>query len=112
MAARNPGPYLNQCPIGFPPYKRLCGRDWTARRLFEDHEVSTRIYKNCMDNLGVKVPIVINKKVGVTRIKLRCIQGGYGRGIYRWTRMARMQFFQTQREGWLRKYGLRSKLFR
>eukprot|EP00922_Rhytidocystis_sp_ex-Travisia-forbesii_P021772 GHVS01031887.1.p1 GENE.GHVS01031887.1~~GHVS01031887.1.p1 ORF type:complete len:100 (-),score=3.65 GHVS01031887.1:351-650(-) len=98
MAARNPGPYLNQCPLGFPPYKRLCQRDWAARRAFADAEVNTRVYRNVYENLGYRGPIHANAKVGVTRIRLRCIQGGYGRGVYRFTRMARMQFFQTQRE--------------
>ncbi|SBT78462.1 mitochondrial ribosomal protein S14 precursor, putative [Plasmodium ovale] len=112
MAARNPGPYLNQVPLGFPSYNRKVFRDILARRAFMESEVNTRVYKNIFENLGFKGQIRINNKVGVNRIRMRCIQGGYSRGIYKFTRMAKMAFFQTAREGWLKKYGYRPDLFR
>ncbi|KFG32343.1 putative mitochondrial ribosomal protein S14 precursor, partial [Toxoplasma gondii TgCatPRC2] len=50
--------------------------------------------------------------VGQYRIRMRCISGGYSRGIFRFTRMARMGMLQLAREGWLKKYGYRPGLFR
>lgn len=51
-------------------------------------------------------------QVGKYRIRMRCISGGYGRGIFRFTRMAKMGMLQLAREGWLKKYGYRPDLFR
>ncbi|SBT43154.1 mitochondrial ribosomal protein S14 precursor [Plasmodium ovale wallikeri] len=62
MAARNPGPYLNQVPLGFPSYNRKVFRDILARRAFMESEVNTRVYKNIFENLGFKGQIRINNK--------------------------------------------------
>eukprot|EP00386_Alphamonas_edax_P007111 GDKI01023411.1.p2 GENE.GDKI01023411.1~~GDKI01023411.1.p2 ORF type:complete len:113 (-),score=9.17 GDKI01023411.1:124-462(-) len=112
MAARNPGPVLNQAPLGFPSYKRLNCKDWLARRAFCDSEVNTRVYQNVFENLGYRGATPINHIVGKNRMHLRCISGGYAHGVYKATRMARMHFYQARREGWMRKYGLRMTLFR
>ncbi|PHJ18324.1 mitochondrial ribosomal protein s14 [Cystoisospora suis] len=112
MAARNPGPVLNPPPIGFPSFNRRCQKDFLARRAFVENEVNERIYKNVYQNLGFKGPIPILNKVGKYRIRMRCISGGYSRGIFRFTRMAKMGMLQLAREGWLKKYGYKPNLFR
>eukprot|EP00920_Eleutheroschizon_duboscqi_P009319 GHVT01021292.1.p1 GENE.GHVT01021292.1~~GHVT01021292.1.p1 ORF type:complete len:113 (+),score=1.53 GHVT01021292.1:149-487(+) len=112
MAARNPGPYLNQAPLGFPKYNRWVRRDWLARQAFKESEVNTRVYKTVFETLGWRCPIPIDQKTGRQTVRMRCIQGAYPRGIYRYTRMAKMQFFQASREGWLHKYGLQPGKFR
>ena len=45
MSARNPGPYIQLSPLGFPTYKKKIVKDWTARQLFKQNEVNTRVYK-------------------------------------------------------------------
>mmetsp|Transcript_62897 Transcript_62897/g.149927 ORF Transcript_62897/g.149927 Transcript_62897/m.149927 type:complete len:113 (-) Transcript_62897:20-358(-) len=106
MAARNPGPYLQQTPIGFPSYTRMMHRDWMARKAFQKNEVNTRVMKAIYENMGVKGPIPENKHVGRNRIRLRSITDGEGRGVLRWTKMNKHGLMQTYREGWLIKYGL------
>ncbi|CAK0867791.1 unnamed protein product [Prorocentrum cordatum] len=54
MAARIPGPFLQQTPIGFPSYCRRANRDWGPRKLFQKSEVNTRIYKAIYENIGVR----------------------------------------------------------
>ncbi|KAF8819964.1 putative ribosomal protein S14 precursor [Cardiosporidium cionae] len=108
MSARNPGPYLNQIPIGFPSFNNKCRRDWLVRQAFLASEVPSRVYKNAFETLGFKGRILINNKIGISKIRMRCIQSGYGRGIYRYTRMSRMPMLQVMREGWLEKYGFNS----
>ncbi|CAJ1327969.1 unnamed protein product [Effrenium voratum] len=105
MAARNPGPFLQQTPVGFPSYCRHITRDWMARKAFEKSEVNTRVYKSIYENMGVRGAIPINKYVGRNRIHLRGITEGYARGNKRWTHMNKHGFSQLYREGWLIKYG-------
>lgn len=69
MAARDPGPYLNQVPLGFPSYNRNVYRDILARRAFMESEVNTRVYKNIFENLGFKGHIRINNKVSILKKK-------------------------------------------
>eukprot|EP00448_Togula_jolla_P021980 CAMPEP_0170576768 /NCGR_PEP_ID=MMETSP0224-20130122/4567_1 /TAXON_ID=285029 /ORGANISM="Togula jolla, Strain CCCM 725" /LENGTH=112 /DNA_ID=CAMNT_0010899629 /DNA_START=54 /DNA_END=392 /DNA_ORIENTATION=+ len=106
MAARNPGPFLQQLPIGFPSYARLMVRDWMARKAFEKSEVNTRVYKAVYENMGVRGSIPANKAVGRNRIRMRGINEGYAHGNLRWTHMNKHGMMQTYREGWLLKYGL------
>ncbi|CAK8997084.1 unnamed protein product [Durusdinium trenchii] len=61
MAARIPGPFLQQTPIGFPSYCRFMNRDWMARKAFEKSEVNTRVYKAIYENFGVRGKIPINR---------------------------------------------------
>ena len=105
MTARNPGPFLQQTPIGFPSYNRKMNVDWMARKAFAQNEVNGRVYKAIYENIGVKGSIPENKQVGRNRIRLRDIHNGYARGNFRWTKMNRHGFMQTMREGWLIKYG-------
>ncbi|CAE7210465.1 pis1 [Symbiodinium sp. CCMP2456] len=80
MAARNPGPFLQQTPVGFPSYTHHIRRDWLARKAFEKSEVNTRVYKAIYENMGVRGSIPINKYVGRNRIRLRGITEGFARG--------------------------------
>eukprot|EP01066_Platyproteum_vivax_P006634 Platyproteum_vivax@DN2387_c0_g1_i1.p1 len=105
MAARNPGPIIQQTPIGFASFCNHMVRDWATRAVFYESEVNTRVYKNVYANCGVKGPIKINKNVGRCRIKLRDITNGNPRALYRYTHMTKHGFAQTWREGWLQKYG-------
>ncbi|CAK8997086.1 unnamed protein product [Durusdinium trenchii] len=105
MAARIPGPFLQQTPIGFPSYCRFMNRDWMARKAFEKSEVNTRVYKAIYENFGVRGKIPINRFVGRNRIRLRGITEGYNRGAKRWTCMNKHGFMMMYREGWLVKYG-------
>mmetsp|Transcript_13128 Transcript_13128/g.29877 ORF Transcript_13128/g.29877 Transcript_13128/m.29877 type:complete len:113 (+) Transcript_13128:60-398(+) len=106
MAARNPGPYLQQTPIGFPSYTRMMHRDWMARKAFQNSEVNTRVYKAIYENSGVKGRIPENKHVGRNRIRNRSITDGHARGVLSWTRLHKHGWMQIYREGWLLKYGL------
>eukprot|EP00929_Paragymnodinium_shiwhaense_P016058 TRINITY_DN12419_c0_g1_i2.p2 TRINITY_DN12419_c0_g1~~TRINITY_DN12419_c0_g1_i2.p2 ORF type:complete len:114 (+),score=14.69 TRINITY_DN12419_c0_g1_i2:107-448(+) len=107
MAARNPGPFLQQTPIGFPSYTKYITRDWMARKAFQKSEVNTRVYKAVYENIGgLKGTIPINKHVGRNRIRMRGMTEGYGRGNHRWTHLNKHGFSQVYREGWLIKYGL------
>ncbi|CEM30988.1 unnamed protein product [Vitrella brassicaformis CCMP3155] len=112
MAARNPGPRLNQVPVGFPSFHRKNLVDSYARKALFQSEVNTRVYKNVFANLGYQGPIDINHIIGKNRVRMRCIDGGRARGVFRWTRMWRMQFRQAEREGWLRPYGLSRRFWR
>ncbi|CDJ43553.1 hypothetical protein, conserved [Eimeria tenella] len=96
MAARNPGPKLNPVPLGFPSFNNRVHRDKLSRIAFAAHEINARVYKN----------------VGASRIRLRCMVGGYGRGVFVFTRLAKMGMQQLAREGWLKKYGYKPYLFR
>eukprot|EP00927_Polykrikos_kofoidii_P052926 TRINITY_DN46994_c0_g1_i1.p2 TRINITY_DN46994_c0_g1~~TRINITY_DN46994_c0_g1_i1.p2 ORF type:complete len:113 (-),score=8.64 TRINITY_DN46994_c0_g1_i1:66-404(-) len=106
MAARNPGPFLQQTPIGFPSYYKNISKDWMARKAFMNSEVNTRVYKAVYENMGVKGGIPMNKNVGRNRIRMRGITEGAARGNLRWTQMNKHGWNQTWREGWLMKYGL------
>ncbi|KAK1934805.1 putative ribosomal protein S14 [Babesia divergens] len=112
MAARNPGPIILDPPFGFPSFKNWVQRDALSRRLFRESEVNTRVCKVVYRNMGLKGHIPIDNKVGLYRIRMRCIFGGYGHGVFRFTRMSKMAFQQVAREGWLRRYGYRPDLFR
>mmetsp|Transcript_97300 Transcript_97300/g.168638 ORF Transcript_97300/g.168638 Transcript_97300/m.168638 type:complete len:113 (+) Transcript_97300:124-462(+) len=105
MTSRNPGPFLQQTPIGFPSYHRHMTRDWMARKAFQKSEVNTRVYKAIYENVGVRGEIRANKSVGRNRIKLRGITEGYSRANLRWTHLNKHGFSQIWREGWLIKYG-------
>ncbi|XP_026194356.1 uncharacterized protein LOC34622270 [Cyclospora cayetanensis] len=112
MAARNPGPVLNPPPAGFPSFNQRVQRDILSRIAFDTHEVNGRVYRNVYENLGFKGPVPIMHKVGIGRIRMRCMMGGYSRGVFRFTRLARMGMMQLAREGWLKRYGYRPHLFR
>lgn len=84
MSARNPGPYMQQVPIGFPSYCRKMNKDGDARKAFMNSEINGRVYKCIYENLGVKGRIVENRHVGRNRINLRDIHNGYARGNFRW----------------------------
>ncbi|AFZ79797.1 mitochondrial ribosomal protein S14 family member protein [Theileria equi strain WA] len=99
-------------PVAFPSFKNWVQRDHLSRRLFRESEVNTRVYKNVYANFGLKGHIPIDNKVGLYRIRMRCISGGYARGIFRFTRMSKMAFSQVAREGWLKRFGYRPDLFR
>lgn len=105
MSARNPGPKIQQMPLGFPSYSPRVLRDQKHRRAFFDSEVNTRIYKSVYESFGVKGRIDFNKKVSQSKINLRCIHGGASNGISRFTHMSRFGMLQAQQEGWLFKYG-------
>ncbi|OEH74371.1 ribosomal protein s14 [Cyclospora cayetanensis] len=87
-------------------------RDILSRIAFDTHEVNGRVYRNVYENLGFKGPVPIMHKVGIGRIRMRCMMGGYSRGVFRFTRLARMGMMQLAREGWLKRYGYRPHLFR
>ena len=106
MSARNPGPYMQQTPLGFPSYCRRMNKDGNARKAFQQQEVNQRVYKAVYENLGVRPKIEDNRHTGRMRIHLRDIHNGYARGTFRWTLMSKHGFMQTYREGWLLKYGL------
>eukprot|EP00392_Amoebophrya_sp_AT5.2_P014597 g14758.t1 len=106
MSSRNPGPYMQQTPMGFPSYCRRMNKDGDARKAFMQNEVNGRVYKAVYETLGVKGRILENKHVGRNRPHLRCIHNGYSRANFRWTLMTKHGFMQAWREGWLLKYGL------
>mmetsp|Transcript_33110 Transcript_33110/g.50029 ORF Transcript_33110/g.50029 Transcript_33110/m.50029 type:complete len:113 (-) Transcript_33110:166-504(-) len=106
MAARNPGPFLQQTPLGFPSFNQRVVRDAKARKAFRESEVNTRIYKAIYENVGLRGDIPINKYVGRNRIRVRGITEGSGRGARRWTQMNKWGFSQAWREGWFQKYGI------
>ena len=105
MASRNPGPHIQRMPLGFQSYSPRVLRDQQRRRAFFDSEVNTRIYKAIYESFGVKGKINFNKKIGETKINLRCIHGGATNGVNRYTNMSRFGMLQAQQEGWLFKYG-------
>ncbi len=105
MSSRNPGPQIQRMPLGFSSFSPRVLRDQQRRRAFFDSEVNTRIYKAVYESLGVKGKINWNKKVGETKINLRCIHGGATNGVNRYTNMSRFGMLQAQQEGWLLKYG-------
>eukprot|EP00928_Gymnodinium_smaydae_P035411 TRINITY_DN24927_c0_g1_i1.p2 TRINITY_DN24927_c0_g1~~TRINITY_DN24927_c0_g1_i1.p2 ORF type:complete len:113 (-),score=13.37 TRINITY_DN24927_c0_g1_i1:63-401(-) len=111
MTARNPGPFLQQTPIGFPSFYKQANRDWMARKAFMNSEVNTRVYKAVYENMGVRGAIPVNQHVGRNRIRLRGITEGNARGNFRWTKMNQYGFKQVYREGWLIKYGLDPERF-
>mmetsp|Transcript_99021 Transcript_99021/g.295806 ORF Transcript_99021/g.295806 Transcript_99021/m.295806 type:complete len:113 (+) Transcript_99021:80-418(+) len=106
MAARNPGPFIHMCPVGFPSYCRHMNRDWKARKAFEKAEVNGRVVKSIYDNMGIRGSNPINKYTGRNRIRMRSITDGFAHGNYRYTKMNKHGFMQVWREGWLIKYGL------
>merc|ERR1719374_487297 len=106
MTARNPGPFLQQTPIGFPSYCRNMNRDWMRRKAFQNNEVNLRVMKSIYENVGVRGRIDSAKISGRGKIHLRGITEGYGKGVQRWTKMNKHGFMQTWREGWFVKYGL------
>mmetsp|Transcript_16244 Transcript_16244/g.32921 ORF Transcript_16244/g.32921 Transcript_16244/m.32921 type:complete len:113 (+) Transcript_16244:513-851(+) len=112
MTARFPGPRTQHTPIGFPPFNKHMQRDSNARVAFREGEVNNRIYKNVWETVGFKGKVYLNKKIGKNRIKIRDIGAGYSHGIDGWTRMMKMSFYQCQREGWMKMYGLVKHKFR
>mmetsp|Transcript_60442 Transcript_60442/g.118984 ORF Transcript_60442/g.118984 Transcript_60442/m.118984 type:complete len:113 (+) Transcript_60442:83-421(+) len=106
MAARNPGPFLHQTPIGFPSYSAAVARDWKARKAFQHNEVNGRVYKAIYENMGIRGSMPLMKYVGRNRIRMRGMTEGYPRGNFRWTHLNKHGFSQIYREGWLIKYGL------
>jgi ribosomal protein S14 len=106
MSARNPGPILHHTPLGFQSFQRHSVKDYAVRRAFAESEVNTRVYKAVFETFGVKGRIQVNKEVGRSRIRLRCIHGSRSAGFSRWMQMSRHGFHQSYREGWLLKYGL------
>eukprot|EP01067_Filipodium_phascolosomae_P007252 Filipodium_phascolosomae@DN5752_c0_g1_i1.p1 len=106
MAARNPGPKLQQVPMAFPSFHFNMVKDTSARKVFAENEVTQRLYRVVQSNIGIRGRTKLTHYCGRRRICNRDIHNGWAADMRGWTQMSRFGFMQAWWEGWLFKYGL------